>query len=60
MFGFQCESIRCGRGYDLTRIYPQEVTDNMEMIYERLASLEERNEFYGVSPLSYVVLDCAR
>lgn len=32
----------------------------MDMIYEGLTSLEEKNEFYGVSPLSYVVLDCAR
>lgn len=32
----------------------------MDMIYERLSSLEEKNELFGVSPLSYVVLDCAR
>lgn len=30
------------------------------MIYDRLIELEEANDFYGVSPLSYVVLDCAK
>ena len=32
----------------------------MDMLYERLPGLEESNEIFGVSPLSYVVLDCAR
>lgn len=30
------------------------------MIYEELNELEVANELYGVSPLAYVVLDCAR
>ena len=30
------------------------------MLYESLNELEERNELYGVSPLSYVALGCAR
>lgn len=30
------------------------------MIYDRLFEMEEANENYGVSPLSYVVLNCAR
>ena len=30
------------------------------MIYDSLNEMEERNEFYGVSPLSYVALGCAR
>lgn len=30
------------------------------MLYDKLNELEETNEIYGVSPLSYVVLDCAR
>ena len=30
------------------------------MIYDSLNEMEESNEIYGVSPLSYVVLDCAR
>ena len=29
-------------------------------IYDELNELEDTNENYGVSPLSYVVLDCAR
>lgn len=30
------------------------------MIYDRLTEMEEANDLYGVSPLAYVVLDCAR
>ncbi len=30
------------------------------MIYDMLNELDEANENYGVSPLSYVVLDCAK
>ena len=30
------------------------------MIYDSLNEMEESNELYGVSPLSYVVLSCAR
>lgn len=30
------------------------------MLYEELSNLEEKNEIYGVSPLAYVVLGCAR
>lgn len=29
-------------------------------IYENLNELEEKTENYGVSPLSYVALNCAR
>lgn len=29
-------------------------------IYEKLDALDERVDNYGVSPLSYVVLNCAR
>lgn len=29
-------------------------------IYDELNELEDTNESYGVSPLSYTVLDCAR
>ena len=28
------------------------------MLYENLNEMEESNELYGVSPLSYVVLGC--
>ena len=30
------------------------------MVYDRLNEMEERNDYYGVSPLSYVALGCAR
>ncbi len=30
------------------------------MFYDYLNELEERNEIYGVSPLAYVTLSCAR
>lgn len=30
------------------------------MIYDRLNEMEEKNEYYGISPLTYVVLDCAK
>lgn len=30
------------------------------MLYDILNDMEETNENYGVSPLSYVVLDCGR
>lgn len=30
------------------------------MIYDRLIDIEETNQIYGISPLSYIVLDCAR
>ncbi len=30
------------------------------MIYDLLNKMEETNEYYGVSPLSYVALNCAR
>ena len=30
------------------------------MIYDELNEMEETNEYYGVSPLSYAVLNCAR
>lgn len=30
------------------------------MLYFELNELEDTNDIYGVSPLSYVVLDCAR
>ena len=30
------------------------------MLYDELNEIEEANGFYGVSPLAYVVLDCAR
>ena len=30
------------------------------MLYDELNEMEEANEYYGVSPLSYVVLGCAR
>lgn len=30
------------------------------MLYYELNDLEESNGIYGVSPLSYVVLNCAR
>lgn len=29
-------------------------------IYDELNDLEETNEIYGVSPLAYNVLDCAK
>ncbi len=29
------------------------------MVYDKLNELEEINEIYGVSPLAYVVLNCA-
>ncbi len=29
-------------------------------IYEQLDALDEKVEYFGVSPLSYVVLNCAR
>lgn len=30
------------------------------MIYDEFSELEENNEYIGVSPLSYVALNCAR
>ncbi len=30
------------------------------MLYFELNEMEETNEYYGVSPLSYVALNCAR
>lgn len=30
------------------------------MIYDELTELDENDEYYGVSPLSYVTLNCAR
>ncbi len=30
------------------------------MIYEMLFKMDEANENYGVSPLTYVALNCAR
>lgn len=50
----------------LIYIYIERVIDEntfrevFTMIYEDLTELETSNELYGVSPLAYVVLDCAR
>lgn len=50
----------------LIYIYIERVIDEntfrevFTMIYEELTELEMSNELYGVSPLAYVVLDCAR
>ncbi len=30
------------------------------MLYDDLGKIEEANDIYGVSPLSYVTLNCAR
>lgn len=32
----------------------------LNMIYEILNELEEKNENYGISPLEYVVLECGK
>ena len=36
------------------------IKEVFKMLYFRLGQLEETNDLYGVSPLSYVVLNCAR